>query len=340
MSIQTLLSAAIEKRQVFLQQCSTEKTDCYRLFHGTAESEEFNGLNIDRYGDAWLIQSFQTTLDAQTLDAITSKLAELADYPIIYNDRSNKNSRVLNGLDELTPEIKAFAQNDQVISELGIQYTSKLRHEGQDPLLFLDMRSGRRFVKANSQGKSVLNLFSYTCGIGIAAAVGGAKQVMNVDFSSFALAAGRKNAELNNVEANSEFIQSDAFPALRQLAGLKVSVRRGKKLPDYPKLAEQQFDLVFLDPPRFAKSAFGTVDLVNDYQSLFKPAMLATAEGGTIIACNNVAKVDREAWYKSLVRCVEKQGREVMNTQWLDIDEDFPSFDNNHPLKMVALTIE
>jgi 23S rRNA (cytosine1962-C5)-methyltransferase len=201
------------------------------------------------------------------------------------------------------------------------------------------MRIGREFVKANSHKKSVLNLFAYTCGIGTAAAVGGAKRVINVDFSSFALEAGRKNAELNGVESVSQFIHSDAFPALRQLAGMKVTSRNNKKLPAYPKMSASQFDIVFLDPPRLAKSAFGTVDLINDYQSLFKPAVLATKPSGKIIACNNVAKVDKETWYKSLVRCAEKQGRTVTDATWLDCHDDFPSFDDNHPLKIVALTI-
>ena len=254
----------------------------------------------------------------------------------MYNDRSNKNSRILN---ELDADTEAYARSEKVIAENGILYTSKLRHEGQDPLLFLDMRVGREFVKANSHNKSVLNLFAYTCGIGTAAAVGGAKRVVNVDFSSFALAVGQKNAELNGVESVCQFIHSDAFPALRQLAGLRVTSRGNKKLPDYPKMSASQFDLVFLDPPRFAKSAFGTVDLINDYQSLLKPAILATKPSGKIVACNNVAKVDRDTWFSSLVRCVEKQGRSVSEATWLDSYPDFPSFDDNHPLKMVSLTI-
>lgn len=336
MPIQALLTEAFAKREAFLLQCQQEKTDCYRIFHGVVDGDDMSGLNIDRYGDSWLIQTFQQSLCESELITITEFLTALNDFPIIYNDRSHKNSRVLNVLTELE---ESQAQDDLIIREFGIQYTSKLRHEGQDPLLFLDMRAGRRFVKEHSAGKTVLNLFSYTCGIGIAAAVGGAKQVVNVDFSSFALAAGRENAQLNNVENNSEFIQSDAFPALSQLAGLKIPGRRGKVLPPYPKLKAQQFDLVFLDPPRYAKSAFGNVDLVNDYQSLFKPAMLTTKDGGTIVACNNVAKVERDVWFQSLIRCVEKQGRAVLESSWIDIDADFPSFDGNHPLKMVAIKI-
>ena len=339
MPITALLDTALAKRANLLDQLNapsgdSAKTDCFRVFHGTAEG--VNGLNIDRYGDAWLIQTFHQTLTVQEAAAIHDVLLAIADLPIVYNDRSHKNSRIIN---ELDAETEAYACSEQVVAENGILFTSKLRHEGQDPLLFLDMRIGREFVKANSHKKSVLNLFAYTCGIGTAAAVGGARRVVNVDFSSFALSAGRKNAQLNGVESVCQFIQSDAFPALRQLAGLKVAGRNNKKLPAYPKMSASQFDLVFLDPPRFAKSAFGTVDLVNDYQSLLKPAVLATKPGGKVVCCNNVAKVDREMWFNSLVRCVEKQGRSVSEVTWLDCHQDFPSFDDNHPLKIVSLTI-
>ncbi|HIG64108.1 MAG TPA: methyltransferase domain-containing protein [Methyloprofundus sp.] len=342
MPVASLLNTALAKRAYLIDQLSSpttpttgsSKTDCFRVFHGTVDG--VNGLNIDRYGDAWLIQTFHKTLSEQEVEAIHKELLAIADLPIVYNDRSNKNSRIINKLDA---ETEAYARSEKVISENDILFTSKLRHEGQDPLLFLDMRIGREFVKANSHKKSVLNLFAYTCGIGTAAAVGGAKRVVNVDFSSFALAAGRKNAELNGVESVCQFIHSDAFPALRQLAGLKVTSRNKKKLPSYPRMSASQFDLVFLDPPRFAKSAFGTVDLINDYQSLFKPAVLATKPGGKIISCNNVAKVDRETWFNSLVRCVEKQGSSVSEATWLDCHQDFPSFDDNHPLKIVSLTI-
>lgn len=335
MTISALLATALEKRHDLLAQAKERNTDCYRVFHGTVEG--INGLNIDRYGEAWLIQSFHQTLTDDELKEVSDSLTHLEPLPVIYNDRSDKNSRVMNKLDVINDD---FANQAQVMHENDIKFTSKLRHEGQDPLLFLDMRKGREFVKANSQNKTVLNLFSYTCGIGTAAAVGGATRVMNVDFSSFALAAGKTNAELNGVSDVCEFVQSDAFPALRQLAGLKVGGRRNQKLPKYPKLPTTQFDLVFLDPPRFAKSPFGIVDLINDYQSLFKPALLTTKSGGTIVCCNNVAKVDRDAWFNALVRCVEKQGRTVSQHNWLDCHEDFPSFDGNHPLKMVALTID
>lgn len=334
MSIQTLLSTALAKRHDFLLQAEQEQTNCFRLFHGTVEG--VSGLNVDRYGDTWLVQSFHQTLTDEELVDVGVVLRQQADLPVVYNDRSLGHSRVLN---PLSPTLAEIAASERVMQENGIKFMTKLRHEGQDPLLFLDMRIGREYVRANSLDKTVLNLFSYTCGIGIAAAIGGATRVMNVDFSSFALATGKANAVLNQVSDVCEFVQSDAFPVLRQLAGLSVGGRRNQKLSSYPKLPQTQFDLVFLDPPRYAKSVFGIVDLINDYQGLFKPALMATKVGGTIVCCNNVAKVERQAWFDSLVRCVEKQGRSVSAHTWLDPHVDFPSFDDNHPLKIVALKL-
>ncbi len=77
------------------------------------------------------------------------------------------------------------------------------------------------------------------------------------------------------------FVQSDAFAALRQLSGLgQNKVVRGRRLPPFPRLEPRRFDLVFLDPPRYAQSPFGVVDLIHDYAAVFKPALLCAAEGG------------------------------------------------------------
>src|SRR5690606_34136749 len=177
-------------------------------------------------------------------------------------------------IDRDDPVYRADAQAlaDQVGREWGLSYRIRARHSGQDPLLFLDLRNARGWVKANSAGKSVLNLFAYTCGVGLCAAAGGAREVFNLDFAAGNLAVGRENAALNPQLSPMQFIHSDYFPAIRQLAGLPVAARRGRQLPDYPRLQPRQFDLVLLDPPAWARSAFGTVDLLRDYQSLLKPA--------------------------------------------------------------------
>ena len=221
----------------------------------------------------------------------------------------------------------------------GLNYRVRGRHSGQDPLLFLDLRNTRGWVKAHSAGKSVLNLFAYTCGVGLSAAAGGAREVCNLDFAEGNLAVGRENGLLNPQLPTMQFVQSDYFPAIRQLAGLPIASRRGHKLPSYVRLEQRQYDLVLLDPPAWAKSAFGTVDLLRDYQSLLKPALLTTAEDGVLICCNNLAKVSLDDWREQVLRCASKIGRPVRDCQVLTPGADFPSQDQQPPLKTLILQL-
>lgn len=326
-----LLASAYEQREDLLTQLHSEETDCYRLFHGTNEGE--SGLTVDRYGAQLMIQSFHESLTSADQDEIAAFYQDKFGLTeMVYNDRSAKNSR---RADEQVKRGPAL-----VGKELGVNYRVKGKHQGQDPFLFLDMRVGRRFVKAQAAGRSVLNLFSYTCGVGVCAAMAGATQVVNVDFAERNLAVGKENAELNQlVPEQIEFVQSDFFTAAKQLAGIEVKqrVRRGQKPRPFLRMEPQQFDLVYLDPPRWAKSHFGTVDLVRDYQSVLKPALLSTAEGGQLICTNNVAQVELDEWLSLVKRCADKAGRPVRQLDVLCPEADFPSPDGNHPLKIAVL---
>ncbi|MCK9283785.1 MAG: class I SAM-dependent methyltransferase [Rhodocyclaceae bacterium] len=330
------LAAALAARADLLKQLHAEDTDAYRLFHGSVEGHP--GLTVDRYGDLLLVQSFHNPLDDAQLNAVEIfYAAALPELTPVYNDRSRANSRISNPLSGIELE---HAMMPRICREFGVQYHIQGRHSGQDPWLFLDLRAGRRRVMQEAAGKSLLNLFAYTCGVGIAAAKAGSSFVMNVDFAETSLGVGKENARLNTLPHRPRFILSDVFPALRQLAGIgQGQMVRGKRMPPFPKLEPRQFDLVFLDPPRYAKSAFGVVDLIRDYPALFKPALLATAEGGSLICCNNVAEVPRDAWLDQLQRSARKAGREVREAEWIMPEADFPSTDGNPPLKMVLLRV-
>lgn len=330
------LATAFVAREALLNQCLAEQTDAYRLFHGSVEGEP--GLTVDRYGELLLVQSFHRPLEPAQLDALETFYAEVMPGLIpVYNDRSQSNSRIAN---PLPPEAMALATQPRQFQELGVNYRIQARHAGQDPWLFLDMRAGRRRVMREAAGKSVLNLFAYTCGVGIAAAKAGARLVVNVDFAESSLAIGRENARLNELATRPRFVKSDFFPAARQYSGIgQPKFVRGRSLPPFPKLEKHAFDLVFLDPPRYAKSLFGVVDVVNDYPALFKPALLSTAEGGTLICCNNVAEVERDAWMEQMQRSAIKAGRSIREHEWILPEADFPSLDGRPPLKIVLLRV-
>lgn len=331
-----LLATAFAARRELIEQLHAEGTNAYRLFHGSVEN--WPGVTVDRYNELLLIQSFHQSLDGHDRAAIEDFYATaLPGLIAVYNDRSRTNSRISN---PLPLEVLAEAQKEREFSELGLRYLVQGRHSGQDPWLFLDMRAGRRRIMAEATGKSVLNLFAYTCGIGLAAAKGGAAHVVNVDFAESNLRVGKENARLNDLPVRLRFVQSDAFAAMRQLAGIgQPKVVRGKKMPEFPKLEAKQFDLVFLDPPRYAKSAFGVVDIINDYAALMKPALLCTAEGGTLVCCNNAAQVSREVWADQLQRCASKAGRTVREIEWITPEADFPSPDGQPPLKIALLRV-
>jgi len=283
------------------------------------------------------VQSFHQSLDRDALlhlhDSVNERLG--LDTLLVYNDRSRGNSRI--DRQDTVYQADEAALQDLIGHEWGLNYRVRGRHAGQDPLLFLDLRNARGWIKDHSRNKSLLNLFAYTCGVGLSAAAGGAREVCNLDFAEGNLAVGRENGLLNPALPTMEFVQSDYFPAIRQLAGLPISQRRGQKLPSYPRLEPRQYDLVFLDPPAWAKSAFGTVDLLRDYQSLLKPALLATAKDGVLICCNNLAKVSMDDWREQVLRCAQKAARPVREWRVLAPGDDFPSRDHQPPLKTLVL---
>ena len=332
----TLLSAALDARADLIARLHAEQTDAYRLFHGSVEGHP--GLTVDRYGELLLVQCFHSPLATQALAALRAFYAErLPDLALVYNDRSQANSRIAN---PLPPEEIDAATQPRQMHEMGVAYRIAGRHGGQDPWLFLDLRAARRRVMHEAPGKSLLNLFAYTCGVGIAAARADARFVVNVDFAESSLSIGKESARLNALPVRPRFVKCDAFAAMRQYSGLGQAQRvRGKLMPPFPQLDRQVFDLVFLDPPRYARSPFGVVDLVNDYAAVFKPALLCVAEGGTLICTNNVADVRRDAWLDQLQRSAAKAGRPIREMEWILPEADFPSSDGQPPLKIALLRV-
>ena len=156
--------------------------------------------------------------------------------------------------------------NQLDIIESNLRYKLEIK-SGANTGLFLDMKNGRGWVRAQSQNKRVLNLFAYTCGFSIAAAAGGAKSVFNIDMSSPFLNTGRENHRFN--QQSLENIRFDKLNILKSFGRIK------KRAP---------YDLIICDPPTFQK---GSVDITRDYPKLIRRFIEFISNDGILFLCIN-----------------------------------------------------
>eukprot|EP00873_Tetraselmis_striata_P018830 jgi/Tetstr1/439094/TSEL_002961.t1 len=334
------LLLAIERRASagLFQRAAREGTTAFRLLHGPTEGAP--GVSVDLYGTRVLVQSWREPLGVDACDAL-GEACRCAMRPFVegpleveFHLRGRAARQAGRPLHQPVKRGDDAAEQE-TFSELGLSYHWQALRAGGDPSLFLDFRPVRRLLAAEAAGKDVLNLFSYTCGAGVAALAGGAASVVNVDHSAAYLAAGKRNTALNAAAWEGrtptvENIAQDFYTAARQMAGIGIKGRasRGRRNASFPKLPRRDFDLVVLDPPTLTKSAFGAVDIVNDYASLAKPALLCTRPGGgTLVATNHAPHANAEEWLEAVVRCGKKCGRPVAEARLLEIeqdDDDFP----------------
>jgi 23S rRNA (cytosine1962-C5)-methyltransferase len=157
---------------------------------------------------------------------------------------------------------------------------------GLSPGLFLDQRNNRDFVIRHSQGLRVLNLFAYTGGFSVAAALGGAKEVVTVDVSRDFLQWTRENFTLNELNPEKfEFFKQDV------LLFLKGSIKR-----------QRQFDLIICDPPTFGRSKDAVFSLEKDFVELVKGCEDSLAPGGTLIFSCNLERWSEEDLRKKMTK--------------------------------------
>lgn len=299
--------AALARRADLVAGWHAEGSDAYRLLHGAAEGAP--GVTVDRYGPSLLVQTWREPVDPAVVGALAGAASELVGQALrpVWNHRVRPV--------DFASWYPLADEGAPVARELGVAYDARLRHRGQDPLLFLDLRSLRRRLLVEARGLRVLNLFAYTCGVGVAAQVGGAASVDDVDFATSALAVGAANHAANPGSAVVRQHPSDVHAFLREAA--------------------PAWDLVVLDPPAFARSKHGVVDVVRDYPALFKPALRALAPGGgVVVATHHVASVSAAAFEDTLRRCAAKAGRPLRSVEMFGPEADFPTFDGQPPLKV------
>ena len=328
MSLSLTIRQAIERRAVMLAKWESEGTNCYRLFHGVCEGRP--GLNIDRYGSLVCVQvASRLPLESQELASV---LECFEGQPVVCAERQGSR---LERIAESTPGL----WNSRFwCRELGLEFAIELSQANRDPQLFLDFRAAKRELKRQLSGwsgpVSLVNLFAYTCSISCHAAHAGAGEVFSVDFSAGNLSWGQRNLRRNELSMKGEMLEMDCMAALWAWSNNQKALSRHRRRSG-PKLQPRQFSVVVVDPPAFSKGKFATVDLVRDPETVFGPAWDIVEPGGLLVAANNSAKVSRDEYEARLRKMMEKRsGSNPVEIAWIQADQDFPTFDNDHPLKV------
>ena len=209
--------------------------DGVRLIHG--ESDGLPGIIADRFGSVVVLQ-LTSAGGEKWRDAIVAALVQATGCSCVY-ERSDSEVRKLEGLEPRSGVLFGELPASLSILENGVRMEVDVV-AGHKTGFYLDQRDNRRLTGMLSAGRSVLNCFCYTGGFSLQALAGGAASVLSIDSSGPALAGAQRNLALNpQLDADSaEWWEADVFEALRKLRS------DGRK-----------FDLIVLDPPKFAPSA-------------------------------------------------------------------------------------
>ena len=263
------LQNAIQLREKWIDR---RHTNAYRLVH--AESDGLPGLIVDRYGDVLVLQVLSAGVEAWRED-ILDLLEDLLSPQAIY-ERSDVAVRTLEGLPERTGLLRGtLPPQPMVIMENDLSYQVDLV-TGQKTGFYLDQRDNRQMCREIARGKSVLNCFAYTGGFTLSALAGGAESVLSIDSSAEALEAARQNVSLNGLpEDRCEWIVGDAFHELR--------TQRDRAA---------QFDLVILDPPKFAPTAAQANKAARGYKDINLLGFKLLKPGGTLMTYSCSGGID------------------------------------------------
>lgn len=250
---------ALQMRQRWIQ---SPATNAYRVVH--AESDGLPGLVVDRYGPVLVIQVLSAGVEFWKR-TLVDLLQDIFKPDCIY-ERSDVDVRRLEGLPECTGLLAGnLPQDGFVISENSQIYKVDIVN-GHKTGFYLDQRPNRARILDYAAGKDVLNCFCYTGGFSISALRGGAKSVLSIDTSADALAFAQENIRLNNLNpAQAEWLQADVFQALRTFRD-----------------QARQFDLIVLDPPKFAPTASQAMHAARGYKDINLLAFKLLRPGGIL----------------------------------------------------------
>ena len=295
------IAQAVGARAVFVAE---DATNAYRLVN--AEADGVPGLVADRYGD-WIVCQFTTAGAERWKKEIVAALQTYSPCRGVF-DRSDVDVREHEGLPLVTGVLAGEPPPERIeIVEHGCRYLVDVR-EGHKTGFYLDQRDNRRLVKRFSNGCEVLNAFSYTGGFGIAAVAAGAASVTHVDLSAPALELAKTNTALNTCHVDeSAFIQGNVFEVLRKFRD-----------------EGRSFDLVVLDPPKFAESKGSLMKAARGYKDINLLGIKLLRPGGMLATFSCSGLMTPELFHKVVSDAAVDARRDIQVLKRLQQAEDHP----------------
>jgi 23S rRNA (cytosine1962-C5)-methyltransferase len=295
------VARAVGARAVFLAE---DLTNAYRLVN--SEADGLPGLVADRYGE-WIVCQFTAACAERWKAEIVAALQRYSPCRGVY-ERSDVDVRVHEGLSAVTGVLAGEPPPERIeIVENGCRYLVDVR-EGHKTGFYLDQRDNRNRIKRYANGCDVLNAFSYTGGFGIAAVAAGAASVTHVDLSAPSLELAKANTALNTCHVDeSRFIQGNVFEVLRKFRD-----------------EGRSFDLVVLDPPKFAESKGSLMKAARGYKDINLLGIKLLRPGGLLATFSCSGLMTPELFHKVVSDAAVDAGRDIQVITRLQQAEDHP----------------
>ncbi len=276
----------------------------YRLIF--SEADFLPGLIVDRYGDYLSVQVLNAGIE-RIKPLLVDELMRQLNPAGIYQ-RADEGARAHEGL-EVSAGVLAGGAPPEFISvvENGVQYEVNIL-EGQKSGFYCDQRDNRRFVADYSSGKRVLDCFSYSGGFTLNCLQQGAESVTSVDSSALAIETLRRNVALNKFpELSSLPLQNDVNKQLRAFV-----------------TAGERFDIVILDPPKYAPTRGALEKASRAYKDLNRLGMALLESGGLLATFSCSAAMDSELFKQVIAWAALDAGKEVQFIQQFSQPADHP----------------
>lgn len=295
------LETAVSRRRELL--ADPQRSGC-RLVYG--ESDDLPGLIVDRYGDFLVCQFLFAGVEHWKED-ITRILRQLVPCVGIY-ERSEAAVRAREGLPATQGVLWGIEPPELVeINEQGRRYGVSIAH-GHKTGFYLDQYDNRALVARLANGRNVLNCFAYTGGFGIAALQGGATGVLNIDSSAPSLQLAADNFQRNGYQAGQfENVNGNAFELLRQFR------HDGRR-----------FDMVILDPPKFAETKVQFKRAARAYKDIAMQGVSLLEKGGLLVTFSCSGAIDLPLFQKITADALLDAGRQGQILHYLHQSEDHP----------------